>query len=91
VYLYDDAPRAELFLWQIFKGVLCVYLPTSPYVFALKIAANRRKDQADIQALINEIGIGSRDEAQAIVDRFLLPEAQEFWEVQKKIKRYFRS
>jgi hypothetical protein len=90
VYLYDDAPGADVYLWQAFGGALFVYLPTAEYVFALKVAASRRKDQADIKVLLVQLGIASREQAQAIVDKFLLPEAQSFWEVEKKLKRLFR-
>lgn len=91
VYLYDDAPQAEAIFWRSFAGVLYIYLPTREYVFALKMAAFRAKDQEDIKVLVSDLGLQTRAEAQAILDKFLLPEAQKFWQVGKKLKRVFRS
>lgn len=90
VYLYDDAPGADVYLWQSFGDILFVYLPTMEYVFATKIAAYRRKDFKDIQILMSELGIRSLEDAWGVVDKFLLPDAQQFWEVEKKLKRLFR-
>lgn len=81
VYLYDDAPQAEVFFWRAFREVLFIYLPTAEYVLALKIAAWRPKDENDIQMLLSELHIENREQAQAIVSTFLLPDAQAFWEV----------
>ena len=60
------------------------------HMLATKIAAYRPKDANDIQILIQELNIQTREQAKALVDTFLLPEAQEFWEVEKKLKRLFR-
>ncbi len=90
IYMYDDAPGADIFLWQSWAGVLFVYLPTAEYVFALKVAAYRLKDRADCKALLQTLGLGTMEEAQAVIDKFLLPEAQEFWQVKAKLKRLFR-
>lgn len=90
VYLYDDAPGADVYLWRTFREILFVYLPTMEYVFATKIAAYRRKDFKDIQILMSELDIHSREDAQRVIDAFLLPDAQQFWEVEKKLKRLFR-
>ncbi|MGH2478118.1 MAG: hypothetical protein ACRDHW_00465 [Ktedonobacteraceae bacterium] len=89
-YLYDDAPGADIYLWQSWAGVLFVYLPTAEYVFALKVTAYRRKDQPDCKRLAHTLGITTPEQAQAVIDRYILPEAQTFWEVEKKLKRLFR-
>lgn len=89
VYYYDDAPHAEVTFWRSFGNILHVYLPTMEYMLATKIAAYRPKDRNDIRVLIGELNIRTRDQAQAIADAFLLPDAQEFWEVKKKLKRLF--
>jgi len=91
VYLYDDAPQADAYFWRSFAGVLYIYLPTKEYVFALKMAAFRAKDQEDIKVLMRDLGLRTRAEAQVILDKFLLPEAQKFWQVSRKLKRVFRS
>jgi hypothetical protein len=89
VYYYDDAPQAEGTLWRSFGGLLYVYLPTMEYILATKIAAYRPKDAGDIQLLIQELNIHTRAQARAIVDKFLLPDAQEFWEVDEKLEILF--
>lgn len=81
VYYYDDAPQAEVSFWREFGGLLYVYLPSREYILATKIAAWRQKDEEDIRVLLRELGIGNWEQAKAIVNRFLLPSAQEFWEV----------
>ena len=90
VYFYDDAPNAQGTFGRAFENILFVYLPTMEYILATKIAAYRPKDLGDIKILIQELGIQTREQVKAIVDAFLLPEAQEFWEVEKKLKRLFR-
>jgi hypothetical protein len=89
VYFYDDAPRAEVTFWRSFKDILFVYLPTMEYILATKIAAYRPKDADDIQILIRDLNIRTREQAKAIVDTFLLPDAQEFWEVEEKLEILF--
>jgi hypothetical protein len=90
VYLYDDAPSADIYLWQTWAGVLFVYLPTAEYVFALKVTAYRVKDRKDCKTLARNLGITTPEQAQAVIDRYILPEAQEFWQVSKKLKQLFR-
>jgi hypothetical protein len=58
-------------------------------VLATKIAAFRPKDANDIQLLVGELNIHTQEQARAIVDKFLLPEAQEFWEVAEKLEILF--
>ena len=70
--------------------VLFVYLPTMAYVFATKIVAYRRKDLKDIQILMHELGIHGWEDARRVIDTFLLPDAQQCWEVEKKLRRLFR-
>jgi hypothetical protein len=90
VYYYDDAPSPDVSFWRSFGGVIFVYLPTKEYIFATKIAAYRVKDQEDIKLLVRDLDLRTREQAQAIVDKFLLPEAQQFWQVPRKLKRVFR-
>lgn len=89
VYYYDDAPQAEGTFWRSFGDTLYIYLPTMEYVLATKIAAYRPKDATDIHLLIQELNIHLRAQAKAIVDKFLLPDAQEFWEVDEKLEILF--
>ncbi len=89
VYFYDDAPHAEVVFWRSFKDIIFVYLPTMEYILATKIAAYRPKDADDIQLLIRDLNIRTRGEARVMVDKFLLPDAQEFWEVEEKLDILF--
>lgn len=89
VYFYDDAPHAEVTFWRSFEDILFVYLPTMEYILATKIAAYRPKDADDIQLLIRDLNTHTREQAKAIVDKFLLPDAQEFWEVEEKLEILF--
>ncbi len=91
VYHYDDAPQAEGVFWRAFgqDNILSVYLPTREYILATKLAAYRPKDANDIKMLIQDLDIRSQEQARALVEKFLLPEAREFWEVEKKLKRLF--
>ncbi len=88
-YYYDDAPQPEATFWRSFGETLYVYLPTQAYVFATKIAASRPKDERDIQILLQDLNITTRVQAKAIIDRFLLPEAQEFWQVEESLDTLF--
>lgn len=88
-YLYDSAPGADAYLWRSF-GLLHIYLPTAEYVFTLKLMASRRKDQPDIKVLMKQLKLRTPEEAQAILDRFLAASEQQFYEVEKKLKRHFR-
>lgn len=90
-YYYDDAPSIDVMFWRSFAGRLFLYLPTPEYVFATKIMANRLKDQDDIRLLIQKLQLRTRAQAQAILDRFVLPEGQQFYEVKKTVKRLFRK
>jgi hypothetical protein len=90
VYLYDDAPGADIYLWQSWANMLFIYLPTSEYVFALKVTAYRDKDKGDCKVLMRDLGIRTPEQARALIDQYILPEAQEFWEVKKKLRQLFR-
>ena len=90
-YYYDDAPSVDVLFWRSFAGILFVYLPTPEYVFATKIMAYRPKDQDDLRLLIDKLHLRTRAQAQAILDRFVLPEGQQFYEVKKNVKRLFRT
>ncbi len=88
-YYYDDAPQPDVTFWRSFGEMLYVYLPTPEYMFATKIAAYRPKDENDIKALIKDLNIKNRTQAKAIIDRFLLPQAQGFWEVEENLDTLF--
>lgn len=89
IYYYDDAPSAEVTFWRSFGNILYVYLPTMQYMFATKVAAYRAKDRNDIRVLIQELQIQTREQAQSIVGMFLLPDAQEFYEIGERLEELF--
>ncbi|HZO71036.1 MAG TPA: hypothetical protein VFB60_02470 [Ktedonobacteraceae bacterium] len=60
-------------LWKHF-GPLHVYVPPREYILALKIAAGRDKDLADCVILLSIMKIRTREQAQQIVERYLLPD-----------------
>jgi hypothetical protein len=88
-YYYDDAPQPDVTFWRSFENILYVYLPTLEYIFATKIAAYRPKDAKDIMMLMQDLKITKRTQAKAIIDRFLLPQAQEFWQVEDNLDTLF--
>ncbi len=57
-------------LWHIY-GALHISLPPKDYILAHKILAGREKDKSDIRALAHELGITTRAQAQAVVDRYI--------------------
>ena len=88
-YYYDDAPQVAVTFWRSFGGMIYAYLPTLDYLFATKVAAFRPKDENDLKLLIKALRITTRAQAKAIVDRFLLPEAQAFWQVDDNLTILF--
>jgi hypothetical protein len=67
-------PRGKL--WKRY-GPLHVYAPPKEFMLALKIMAGRDKDIADCRILLPKIHIRTRRQAQKVVDRFVLPDAQQ--------------
>lgn len=75
VLIYDKIiiPRGKL--WKRY-GSLHVYAPPKDYIFALKIMAGRDKDIADCRILLPQTTIRTRQQAQKVLDRYVLPDAQ---------------
>ena len=63
-------------LWKRY-GPLHIYIPPKEYMLALKIMAGRDKDLADCAILLPQTTIKTRQQAQQLLDRYILPEAQE--------------
>ncbi len=74
--IYDKIimPRGKL--WKRY-GPLHVYAPPKEFVFALKILAGRDQDLADCRVLLPQTRIRTRQQAQGMLDRYLLPVAQQ--------------
>ncbi|HEX4206430.1 MAG TPA: DUF6036 family nucleotidyltransferase [Ktedonobacteraceae bacterium] len=69
-FINDMAPDPQPELWRKYKQ-LHVYLPPRAYILTLKLMVFRQKDANDVEALLQELGVGTREQAQAIVDRFV--------------------
>ncbi len=70
--MYDEVIVPDGKLWKRF-GPLHVYAPPREYILALKIAAGRDKDLADCAILLSKTRIRTREQAQQVVERYLLP------------------
>lgn len=69
-FIKEMAPDPQPSLWRKFK-FLHAYLPPREYILALKLMVFRQKDMDDVLALLAELNITTREQAQAIVDRFV--------------------
>jgi hypothetical protein len=69
-FLRNVGTVPEGVLWRTY-AMLEVYIPPDDYILALKLLANRRKDQKDIQALCQQLCIQTREQAQQIVDCYV--------------------
>ena len=74
--IYDKISMPRGNLWRRY-GPLHVYAPPKEYMFALKILAGRDKDIADCRILLPQTHIRTRKQAQRVLDRYLLPDAQQ--------------
>ncbi len=73
--IYDKISMPRGTLWKQY-GPLHVYVPPTEFMFALKILAGREKDLADCRLLLPQTRIRTRRQAQRVIDRYVLPEAQ---------------
>jgi hypothetical protein len=73
--IYDKIimPRGKL--WKRY-GPLQVYAPPKEYILALKILAGRDQDIVDCRILLPQTHIRTRRQAQRVLDRYVLPDAQ---------------
>lgn len=74
--LYDEVIVPDGKLWKRF-GPLHVYAPPAEYILALKIAAGRQKDLEDCAILLPKTKIRTRQQAQQVLDRYILPSGQQ--------------
>ena len=63
-------------LWKCF-GPLYIYVPPQKYILALKILAGRTKDLDDCAILLPQTTIKTRQQAQRLLEQYILPEARE--------------
>jgi hypothetical protein len=74
--MYDAVIVPDGKLWKRF-GPLHVYIPKVEYILALKITAGRQKDLEDCAILLPKTKIRTRQQAQQLLDRYILPEGQQ--------------
>ena len=74
--IYDKIIMTRGKLWKRY-GPLHVYAPPKEFMFALKILAGRDQDLADCRILLPQTRIRTRQQAQRVLDRYILPEAQQ--------------
>jgi len=69
-FLRDRTRVPQGTLWRTYT-VLKVYVPEAEYILALKLLAGRPKDLGDIQLLCRKLQVGTRIQAQQLVDRYI--------------------
>ena len=74
--MYDLVIVPEGKLWKTY-GPLYIYAPPKEYILALKIFAGREKDIEDCRILLQQEMITTRQRAQILLDRYILPDARQ--------------
>jgi hypothetical protein len=74
--MYDEVIVPDGKLWKRF-GPLHIYAPEVEYILALKITAGRQKDLEDCAILLPRTQIRTREQAQQLLDRYILPGGQQ--------------
>jgi hypothetical protein len=79
-------------LWKRF-GPLYIYIPPREYILALKMTAGRPKDLDDCAILLPKTSIQTVKQAQELINRYILPEAQEEHaeEIKKSLNTLFKD
>jgi len=52
------------------RNEMDIYLPQADCMLALKLLSGRPRDEEDIAALCQQLNISTREQAQALVDRY---------------------
>jgi hypothetical protein len=76
VILMQDIYIPDGTLWKRF-GPLYIYIPPREYILALKMTAGRPKDLDDCAILLPKTTIQTIEQAQELLNTYILPEAQE--------------
>jgi len=74
--IYDEIIVPNGKLWKRF-GPLHIYVPPKKYILALKIMAGRDKDLEDCAILLLQTKMKTRQQAQQLLEQYILPEARE--------------
>ena len=81
-------PEPEVHLWRQFSQ-LHVFLPDLECILAMKLFAGREKDEADILALCEHLGVVTREQAQAVLDKYVYPRWQKEYRVSRTLDALF--
>jgi predicted nucleotidyltransferase len=73
--MYDQITIPKGKLWRQY-GPLHIYVPPKEYILALKILAGREKDIDDCKLLLQQVKVQTRQQAQRLLKRYILPSAQ---------------
>ncbi len=76
VILMQDIYIPDGTLWKRF-GPLHIYIPPREYILVLKMTAGRPKDLDDCAILLPKTTIQTIEQAQELLNTYILPEAQE--------------
>jgi hypothetical protein len=63
-------PIEQMTLWRTY-GVLEIFMPPADFILATKLFGYRDKDFNDVQVLLAKLQISTREQAQALVDRYI--------------------
>jgi hypothetical protein len=83
-------PLEELTLWRTY-AVLEIYMPAPDFILATKIFGFRDKDFNDVQALLQKLVVQTREQAQAIVDRYIDRKTQQEYRTQITLDDLFED
>jgi hypothetical protein len=92
VILMHDIYIPDGTLWKQF-GPLHIYIPPREYILALKMIAGRPKDLDDCAILLPKTAIQTIEQAQELLNKYILPEAQEEHgeQIEKSLDILFRG
>jgi len=92
VILMQDIYIPDGTLWKRF-GPLHIYIPPREYILALKMTAGRPKDLDDCAILLPKTVIQTIQQAQELLNKYILPEAQEEHseQIEKSLDILFRG
>jgi hypothetical protein len=92
VIMMNDIFMPDGTLWKRF-GPLHIYIPPREYILALKMTAGRPKDLDDCAILLPKTSIQTVEQAQELLNRYILPEAQEEHaeQIEKSLGTLFRG
>jgi hypothetical protein len=88
LFIRSFLARPETTFYGAF-GPIHIYFPTKRCMLVLKLMVFRNKDRSDIVALLRELGITTRKQAQDLLDEFVSKEAQEYYMIPDTLDVFF--